>query len=70
METFTLLFFVLMLLVAGLLVTLPLRRDLTARERDRLYSRRGPAPAHARAAQGAPHAPLQHHAHKSPARPL
>ena len=71
METLTLLFFVLMLLVAALLVTQTIRRDLKAREQIKGGVRREPIHARHHAAQSALHSPsLQHHAHKSPPRPL
>ena len=67
METFTLLFFVLMLLIAALLVTQTVRRDLKAREHTGSYTRR----ARTHAAQHALNSqPIQNHAHKSPPRTL
>ena len=66
MEMFTLIFFVLMLLVAALLVTQTIRRDFKSRERPAGDTRRGQT--HARHALHSH--PLQHHAHKSPPRHL
>ena len=70
METFTLLFFVLMLLAAALIVTQTIRRDL--KERERLESEMRRETKHARhpATQRAfPSTSLQPHAHKSPRAP-
>jgi hypothetical protein len=71
METLTLLFFVLMLLVAGLVVTQTVRRELKDRERNEGVARRVPAYAPEHAAQRALHSPsLPQRTHKSPPRPL
>lgn len=68
MEMFTLIFFVLTLLVIALLVTQTVRRDLKSRERPVSGTRRGPTHARHAPAQHVIH-PLQHHSHKSPPRP-
>lgn len=71
MEMFTLIFFVLTLLVAALIVTQTIRRDLKSQERTAIDTRRGSTHAPHDPARHALHSPsLQHHAHKSPPRTL
>ena len=74
METFTLLFFVLALLIAALLVTQTVRRDIKARERMETDLRHVSTRARS---VSTPHGPralhdpaLQQHTHKSPPRML
>jgi len=70
METLTLIFFVLTILVAGFLATQTIRRDIKARERTESGTRRVPVPMRPQEAQRALHSPaLRHHAHKSPPAP-
>jgi hypothetical protein len=71
METFTLLFFVLMLLAAALIVTQTIRRDLKERERAESEIRRETKHVRRDATHRAfPSQSLQPHAHKSHQRPL
>jgi hypothetical protein len=70
-ETFTLLFFVLTLLVAGFIVTQTIRRDLKARGRVGIDIRREPTHPRPHAAHRTlPSHSLQQHTHESPPRPL
>ena len=70
METVTLLFFVLMLLVAALILTQTIRRDLATHGRNEVGTRRGPA--HRLHTQRNAHStpPPLRHTHKSPPRHL
>jgi len=71
METLTLIFFVLTILVAGFLATQTIRRDIRARERAGGGTRQVSVHMRPHAAQRALHSPaLRQHAHKSPPRPL
>lgn len=63
MELITLLFFVLILLIAALIVTQTIRRDFKALERNAGGTRPGPAHAHTHAAQRALHSPPSGAAH-------
>ena len=70
METLTLLFFVLMLIVVAFLVTQTIRRDLKARERTCFDPRRESMHTRHTPTHHALHSSLQHHVHKPPPRPF